>query len=194
MTAIEDANAAADELDRRIDACDLMQAWTVMDQASTALRALIAAYERQSARLAFVNAERRRMLPTQPTDDAREALAEVIWESRIEFSSPGKTPATNCSDVAISAARQSARHTADRILATGFRRQGPITDEWEYSIHTAAGEHIWPLGPQDEEIVETREACEKALGDNDPDYWEPTDRIMRRRKAGPWEPVEADTQ
>jgi hypothetical protein len=62
-------------------------------------------------------------------------------------------------------------------------------DEWEYAIQDGAGLHAWPFGPQDEELADTFDACVKALDGNDPDYWNPDDHIVRRRKAGAWEEV-----
>jgi hypothetical protein len=63
----------------------------------------------------------------------------------------------------------------------------PPSDEWEYAIKDGAGLHAWPFGPQDEELAETLEACVKALDGNNPDFWNPDDHIVRRRKAGAWE-------
>jgi hypothetical protein len=62
-------------------------------------------------------------------------------------------------------------------------------DEWEYAIKDGAGLHAWPFGPQDEELADTLDACVKALDGNDPDFWNPDDHIVRRRKHGPWEPA-----
>jgi hypothetical protein len=107
------------------------------------------------------------------TDDEREALATVL------------ASAYNASPY-----RDAHLRGADAILAAGYRRQGPITDEWEYAIKDGAGLHAWPFGPQDEELADTLEACVKALDGNDPDFWNPDDHIVRRRKHGPWEPVD----
>jgi hypothetical protein len=62
-------------------------------------------------------------------------------------------------------------------------------DEWEYAIQDGAGLHAWPFGPQDEELTDTFDACVKSLDGNDPDFWNPDDHIVRRRKAGDWEEV-----
>lgn len=102
-------------------------------------------------------------LTTPPTDDDLAddftVLVEAILSARWANGEPLSGVTT-----------RTAQMIAAPILAAGFRRQGPITDEWEYEHLTRySGEYVstWrPCGPN-------------AHG------------TKRRRKVGPWESVEA---
>ena len=142
MTAIEDARAALGAFvpSPRTEP-EYSAAWV-------ALRELIAEHER---------------LTTPPSDDEREALADLIEGVGIyipgshghDYIHPGKA--------------------ADAILVAGFRRQGPITEEWQYGEKSLHSSMVWIV---DREMR--------------PDLWRdvPPEQRVRRRKAGPWEPVE----
>jgi hypothetical protein len=101
---------------------------------------------------------------TQPTPDEREALAKIIDVG---------TRVWGACSIGFHAA-------ADAILAAGFHRQGPITDdtEWEYSIQITNG----TIAPQP--FDDLHEASVAAS------LWR-NGSVVRRRKAGPWEPIEA---
>lgn len=72
------------------------------------------------------------------------------------------------------------RSAAD-LLESGACRQGPITDDWEYGIRPVDDEV--PLGVSP---MPTLEAAQ-TRANNIRGGWV----IVRRRKAGPWEPLEA---
>jgi hypothetical protein len=103
---------------------------------------------------------------TEPTDDEREAL------HRLEI------------PIAVLPGREHRGYytlgpeAVDAILEIGFRLQGAITDEWEYAVRVRA----FGLIPTHSE----GEARHK-LGDLRYRGGE----VVRRRKAGPWEPFEA---
>lgn len=108
MTAIEDARALATRLE------DPTSRWGDTD-AARVVRALIAEYERLTA---------------PPTDDEREALEEWSFEHRPILSMrDGSIASCKCMDrVFITGQEDWDQHIADAILASGFRRQGPVTD------------------------------------------------------------------
>lgn len=129
MSALEGARAARDKFD---------SAEMKWDDSPVALRnaldALIAEHEALCSRhdenvgaIDRLLAERAERLTAPPTDDEREALEKVI----------------KANDGRILALKQ-VHETADAILAAGFRRQGPITDEWAPDPRTLrwAADHI----------------------------------------------------
>lgn len=137
MTAIEDARAATDALahDLEYQHSDVLRS---ARRALVASRALIAEHERLTADRDYMvtNAEglyrsgvrmqtEIERLTAPPTDDEREALAQVIFLAKY----PGSADAW---DRASDSDKSLWYRKADPILAAGFRRQGPITDEWEY--------------------------------------------------------------
>jgi hypothetical protein len=64
-----------------------------------------------------------------------------------------------------------------------------VNEEWEYAIHSKEGTHLWPfIGFEETPAGTTFEECERALDGNDPDFWDATDHIVKRRVAGPWWP------
>jgi hypothetical protein len=64
----------------------------------------------------------------------------------------------------------------------GFRRKGPIIDEWEYGCQSGA--HM--MAVRDRRAVVLADDHHAAEHGHDC----PSPAIVRRRKAGPWEPVE----
>lgn len=74
------------------------------------------------------------------------------------------------------------------------RRQGPITDEWEYGYELIEQDtrdvlaRGWPFNTWEEAM---RHAVGRAEEESDPDTLPLVPQVVRRRKAGPWEPVEA---
>ena len=187
MTALEDALAALASYDAAIE--DTGQNPDIVNRQDAphlafVLRALIAEYERLiaatnprktiaqiSAYEAAVSIRAREIVDTRkvfeavatpPTDDEREALVKAILSVRWANGDPlsGVTSRT-------------AQMVAEPILAAGFRRQGPITDEWEYR----AGDDYYVYPSLD------------LLRDH---FRASSTKIFRRRKAGPWEPVETD--
>jgi hypothetical protein len=139
MTAIEDARTALAKLES-VALGDALSA--------RALRDLIAEHERLTAPPTDDEREAQRGTPEDPQD----SLARVIWESSRD--DEGTISATGANIVARA------------VIAAGFRRQGPTTDEWEYGV----------LGPTGRMV-------------NNGDYTHL--QTHRRRKAGPWESVEA---
>lgn len=71
---------------------------------------------------------------------------------------------------------------AEALVERGWTRQGPITDEWEYAIR------YLPPSPYATEspLLVSREGQDAIIASSS----EPVEGV-RRRKAGPWEPVEA---
>jgi hypothetical protein len=123
MTAIEDARAALAHWD---DVYDLTKPEVVGQRLANALGALIAEHEHLTA---------------PPTDDEREALADV-WA--VEHGGSG----------------QPDRHVrvgyplADAVLAAGFRRQGPITDAKRLDCGCEVHEEIhYELPDQPTEVI-----------------------------------------
>lgn len=110
-------------------------------------------------------------------DDEREALAQVIFD---RSHTPHDPLILGDYDINM---------LADAILAAGFRRQGPTTDEWEY-----AREYTDEGGDPRIRVVSAADQLEHRpdghRADGSP-YWNYVQK--RRRKAGPWEPVEAGT-
>ena len=114
-------------------------------------------------------------LTTPPTDDEREALEAAI------------DPDGDLEGYVVEG-------ITDRILDAGFRRQGSITDEWEYAWRTDES-HVWPYDQYDHEGGDTL----TEVVDVQAEPWWQSEvvegmSIHRRRKAtpaGPWEPVEA---
>lgn len=98
MTALDDARAALARLDDPKHGRD-WSGWDYAADLEKAIRPLIAEHEH---------------LTTPPTDDEREALAEILY--------PFFVRGDGLHDVVI------AEQALDAILAAGFRRQGPITD------------------------------------------------------------------
>jgi hypothetical protein len=113
----------------------------------------------------------------EPTPDEIEALALIL---RGDIGpEKGGLPWAMVADAYRSSAR--------RAIAAGFHRQGPVPDdtEWEYAWEAdeAVRATLHPRGP-------------RIMLDDQPDTPEriaafPKGRRIRRRKAGPWEPVEA---
>lgn len=61
--------------------------------------------------------------------------------------------------------------------------------EYEYAIHSAKGEHLYPVDEQDRPMTaHTLWEVAEALGDRDPDYWDADDVIVKRF-FGEWEKV-----
>lgn len=115
-------------------------------------------------------------LTAPPTDAEREALAKTVyyWDVSEDVGSKAWEQLTE-------GMRDVWREAADAILAAGFRRQGPTTGGWEYGIR-----------PEDDDVplgvspMPTLDAA-RTRANNIRGGW----IIVRRRKAGPWEPVEA---
>jgi len=165
MTAIEQARAVLPENHEGWD-CD--GSASICDRRVDALRALIAEYERmdeelseahthfaiQEGRIRALIAEHER-LSAPPSDDEREALDQIMREA------DGCWP-----------------DAREAILAT-FRRQGPITDEWEYGNQQLMHSRV-EVVPAASEAVARAQAW----------LWP----LYRRRPAGPWEPVPSPTE
>jgi hypothetical protein len=105
-------------------------------------------------------------------ESEREALTNLIGETAFTKKHDARGNFTGYSSFA---------DIADVILAAGFRRQGPVTDEWEYGIR-----------PEDDDVplgVSPMPSFDAAWTRASNIYggWV----IVRRRKAGQWEPVEA---
>ena len=103
-----------------------------------------------------------------PTDDEREARLQSLRTALFPWSADQSTEACNI-----------IRELLDEVA--GFCRQGPITDEWEYGVEY--------------EVSSTESVYTAAHSERQARKWveqSPTDTgLRRRRKAGPWEPVEA---
>jgi hypothetical protein len=104
------------------------------------------------------------VLTAPPTDDEREARRIAIRRGMDSIGS--KTWDETVEDI------------SDRLHDAGFRRQGPITDEWEYGIRADGNDEPYSYHSDDLDW----------LLDGVSDF---DGHIVRRRKAGPWEPVEA---
>lgn len=109
---------------------------------------------------------------TRQSDAAEQDRAYRTWDEGKE----GYAPGAIC------------RELADRILAAGFRRPEPVpdTDEWEYGRRYSemdGSTRVRKVPAAD--ILEHRPDGHRADGSP---YWNYTQ--VRRRKAGPWEPVE----
>ena len=254
MTAIEDARAAADRL-----RSDIAVGGRVLDIRD--ILTVLAEHERLTADMAARDAEdvkrseegrtdwdyRQRIaalerLTAPPTDDEREALADLIEGVGVyisgshghDYINPGKaadaiiaagfrrqgpTPTVDAwkDTLASVRLRQIAKgYTPDHDREHGIRHvlnwaidyarrgrsedsagmivaalelvdsgallgQGPITDEWEYGVEY--------------EVSSTESVYTAAHSERQARKWvgqSPTDTgLRRRRKAGPWEPVEA---
>lgn len=128
---------------------------------------------------------------TPPTDDEREAqrgtsedpqdsLARLIWETSRD--DEGTISATG------------ANFVARAVLAAGFRRQGPITDEWEYGYELIESDTRIVLTqgfPYDTPEGAMARGVVRAEEESDIEETPIHAHAIRRRKAGPWEPVEA---
>ena len=75
----------------------------------------------------------------------------------------------------------------EAILAT-FRRQGPTTDDWEYGAVYQGDNGVEVKWFSMDGAYTVREAAERDVER----YTDAQIVLGRRRKAGPWEPVEAD--
>ena len=105
-------------------------------------------------------------LTTPPTDEEMEPLTVIIRDSIERWGDLFPTP-----DVA--------RYVADDVEAAGFRRQGPITDVWEYGSQITNG----TIAPEPfDDLHDASVAASRWINGS----------VVRRRKAGPWEPVETD--
>jgi len=107
----------------------------------------------------------------------REELARLIWESSIEFSSPGSRPATQWADVQVSAARQLARATADALLAAGYRKTPE--PEYEYAVKAEGDDEPWSDYSTNLDYI----------ADSTRSVWDANDVLVKRRAPGEWEPV-----
>lgn len=202
MTAIEDARAALGEIEA---------ARTVRERAlgrarvEAALRALIAEHERMRGwleeqklggrfgalpqfLLRVLDGEERlavggegvghegipghsmQVVTAPPTDAEREAIIHALdlWDNDPTYTTP---------DAAW-------RKAAEYLHAAGFRRQGPITDEWEYGAVYQGHNGEWFSM---DGAFALREAAEREVER----YADAQITLGRRRKADPWEPVEA---
>lgn len=110
--------------------------------------------------------------------DAREALVELLWE---KFGAWPNGP------LAAWLTEADCARFADAILGAGWTP--PAEDEWEYSIaypdEREDGSVRWNTGGV--EPMCSREDAEHDLATGD---YLTSDRVVRRRKAGPWEAVE----
>ena len=202
MTALEDARAAlvAGELNAEMG---VPVTWGEVRALHDVIRALMAEYERViaatnprktiaqiSAYEASVSIRAREVVDARkvfeavtapPTDDerAQAGLDSERLRQIAEWLSMEHGHEETAKRVALIADRH------DR-LAAGFRRQGPITDEWEWGA-------IWTNGVVEGKWFDMgdsfpiREAAERQVDG----YVDPQIVLGRRRKAGPWEPVEA---
>ena len=118
-------------------------------------------------------------LTAPPTDDEREALARILDDNDPEG---GVTPDPE------GGTWEWWLPQVDAVLAAGFRRQGPITDEWEYGVSEVLDDGVVAYGYAVPTEVEAR-ARQDAMRRSYP--WPEEIGLARRRKAGPWEPVEA---
>lgn len=149
-------------------------------------------------------------LTTPPTDDEREALAAAEfpegeftnWATILAFREAylrgfdvglrRERPVQEHVDGLVVSRRNMEivireRDAAREALANTMRRQGPITEEWEYATRRASGGGL-PYLQYDLESA-------RRFIDNPPigivRYEGDPFVAIRRRKAGPWEPVEA---
>lgn len=112
-------------------------------------------------------------LTTPPTADEREALLAIIdtW-----WNSPRLGATGSMSQADTIALRD--------LILQDFRRQGPITDEWEYGAVYQGHNGEWFAM---DGAFAIREAAEREVER----YADAQIVLGRRRKADPWEPVEA---
>jgi hypothetical protein len=173
MTAIETA------MGRMKSALELKNIVGTVRVRASDLRALIAEHERVTADLAMYQDHAGLTFPRPlkfepPTDDEREALTlaffEWINEGWLSAGTDQHRPSLS-------------EYLADAVLAAGFRRQGPITDEWEYGI-AADGDDHEPFTDHYSSIEDMSDEFDGSLARED-------EHLVRRRKAGPWEPVDA---
>lgn len=195
MTAIEDARALRAALDDNANYGDAGQFYPGLDKVEEVLDALIAEHERVIAdrdewkrlfsechpvhmdgvrRAALAERELER-LTTPPTDDECEALYDGAWRAI----SGRDEPWGGCAE------REKVMRVAE--FAAGFRRQGPITDEWEYGAVYLANNGVELMWFSMDGAFTIREAAERDVER----YNDEQIVLGRRRKAGPWEPVEA---
>jgi hypothetical protein len=86
------------------------------------------------------------------------------------------------------------REAFDLVLEAA-RRQGPITDEWEYGYELIEQDtrdvlaRGWPFNTWEEAM---QHALGRAEEESDPDTLPLVPQVVRRREAGPWEPVEPE--
>jgi len=99
--------------------------------------------------------------------DLAQALFRTLYDAGVSFQSGDLIP----------------RLTAT-VRAAGFRRQGPITDEWEYAVAEVLSGELYVYDMK--ECFTEAEARAQRVEDDD--------IIVRRRKAGPWEPVPSTTE
>lgn len=115
MSTLEGARAAAHELDKWVDACDIWLAWTLMASGRDALRALIAEHERLAADLELYQEHAGltfpRPLKVEPVTDeqieaAQDAFHEFVFGPREQPLSPRERGITRQAwRVALEAAR-----------------------------------------------------------------------------------------
>ncbi len=113
-------------------------------------------------------------LPETPTTDDREAAFKIIYGyETIDFRESQNFTTRDCYGV------------VDALLAAGFRRPSPPTEEqWEYGI-----EYIPGYRQFDGRSREHHEAQVRAIHQGSPHAR--AARVIRRRPAGESEPVEA---
>lgn len=190
MTALEDASAALAAWEGTgIDSAWALRRVTAMEEA---LRALIAEYERLTSEMhqrELHHFETEQMLAqaglepdaSPPTDDEREALALIVKRIAHKFGGPSMAEFENAPPIRKHYA------TAEAIIAAGFRRQGPITDDLEYGAGYEGDDGLqvrWFSMPSGAFTI--REAAENEVAR----YADPQIVLIRRRRPGPWEPVE----